>query len=118
MHLKKESRILVISKLSRFIVGLVIRGVEGVENSVLFRDCDELYNFLSQGLGLAGEINYIISSNNLCVEVLQHQKVKTISLDDVKDRQLLAEIREILRVLQIVSLKYTVYRLSRARIYV
>ncbi|MCS7110761.1 MAG: hypothetical protein N3D82_05475 [Ignisphaera sp.] len=109
MHLKRESRILIVGRLNDFIVGLIIRGIAGIENSVLFKNCSELYRFLSQGIGLAGEVNYIILNDVVCTEPVPHQRVKSISIDDVEDERLLAEIKEALKIMHTVSLRYTVY---------
>jgi len=45
MHLKKESRILVVEKIDNAVAGAVIRGVAGVEDIVAFSDCVHLINF-------------------------------------------------------------------------
>jgi hypothetical protein len=45
MHLKKESRILIVNRIDNAIVGVVLRGVVGIEDVVVFRDCTYLVNF-------------------------------------------------------------------------
>ncbi|MEL9939743.1 MAG: hypothetical protein QW632_00450 [Ignisphaera sp.] len=45
MQLKKESRIFVVDALDDEIIGFVIRGLIGIEDAVIFKDCDALENF-------------------------------------------------------------------------
>ncbi len=115
MYLKKETRILIIDKLDNFIIGLIIRGIAGIENSVVFKDCNELSSFLSRGMGVAGEINYIIINNDTCAELKLNPKAKIISINHIEDEELLTEIKEVLKILQILSLKYTIYKTSQLK---
>jgi hypothetical protein len=45
MRLKKESRVIVIDKVNNIIVGIVLRGVKGVEDVLAFNSCNDLINF-------------------------------------------------------------------------
>lgn len=108
VHLKKESRILIIDKFSSFIIGLVIRGIAGIENSVVFRSCNELHNFLMKGVGIAGEVNYIILRSDICKEIQSDFKTKIITIDDIKDKELINEIKETFKIIHVLSLKYII----------
>lgn len=113
MHLKKETRILIIDKLDDFVIGLIIRGIAGIENSIVFKDCNELYNFLNRGIGIAGEINYIMINNDTCTKLKLNPKIKIIDINSIKDEELLTEIKEVLKTLQTLSLKYIIYKTSQ-----
>lgn len=110
MYLKKETRILIIDRLDNFIIGLVVRGIAGIENSIIFKNCNELYSFLMQKTGIAGEVNYIMLNRDICTELkLALPNIKNITVSDVKDGELLAEIKEVLRILHSLALKYSAY---------
>lgn len=108
VHLKKESRILIIDKFSSFIIGLVIRGIAGIENSVVFRSCNELHSFLMKGVGIAGEVNYIILRSDICKEIQSDFKTKIIAIDDIKDKELINEIKETFKIIHVLLLKYII----------
>jgi hypothetical protein len=112
VHLKKESRILIIDKFNSFIIGLVIRGIAGIENSVVFKSCNELYNFLMKGVGIAGEVNYIILRSDICKEIQSDFKTKIITIDDIKDKELINEIKETFKIIHVLLLKYIIAKNS------
>ena len=45
MLLKRESRLLVIDRIGCWIIGIVVRGVLGIENAIVLSNCNELLNF-------------------------------------------------------------------------
>jgi hypothetical protein len=45
MQLKKESRILIVDRINNVVVGVVLRGIVGIEDIVVFSDCNHLINF-------------------------------------------------------------------------
>lgn len=102
MHLKRESRILVLDRISDKIIAIVIRGYAGIEDTILLDNCIELDNFLKSRKGISGEINYILE-NTICPE-LNH---KTISISSIKDRNIIKAIEETLKILNIVKSKLT-----------
>ncbi|MDK6029493.1 hypothetical protein QPL79_08965 [Ignisphaera sp. 4213-co] len=45
MHLKKESRILIVDVLNDKVIGVVLRGLAGIEETIILSDCEALKNF-------------------------------------------------------------------------
>ncbi|ADM27867.1 hypothetical protein Igag_1053 [Ignisphaera aggregans DSM 17230] len=105
MHLKKESRILILSRIENSIIGIVLRGILGIENSIVFNDCHTLQGFLSSKKGLAGEINYIILFEDICREMLSSDH-RVISIDDINDNEIRNTVIEIYRIINIAKLKF------------
>ncbi len=105
MHLKKESRILILSRIENSITGVVLRGILGIENSIVFDDCHALQRFLSSKKGLAGEINYIIYFEDICKEFLSRDH-RVISVDDINSDEIRNIVIETYRIINIAKLRF------------
>ncbi|MEM0490089.1 MAG: hypothetical protein QXH73_02605 [Ignisphaera sp.] len=90
MQLKKETRILLINEVEGCIVATVLRGRARIENIIPIESCDKLIEFLESRKGIAAEINYVLD-NNVCRSVSQ----KSISLSEIKDRELIEAVKEV-----------------------
>lgn len=106
MNIKKESRLLLLSELDNNIVVAVVRGYAGIEGTALYNDCDDLREALKSGRGLLAEVNYVISNYNICGEL----GLRTISLNEIEDEDLLKAIKEVANMLLKVKLRYALLK--------
>lgn len=116
MHIKKESRILVLDRIEDSIIGVVLRGILGIENSIVFDNCDDLQKFLFSRKGLAGEINYIISFGDICKEILSNDQ-RAISIDSIDDKEVRNIVTEIHRIISITKLRFLSMKILGRNLY-
>lgn len=102
MDLKKETRILVIDRLDRYIVAAVVRGFSGVEGIILVDSCLELHNMLESRKGIAAEVNYILE-NDVCGDM----GFRALKLDSIRDRDIVKALQETIRILSASKAKLT-----------
>lgn len=108
MRLKKESRILVIDSVEGYVAALVLRGVVGVEEGLVFDNCSELVEFIERGRDVAGEINYLVDLNNVCRELNVRTRVgkaKKLVPNDLDDPEIRESIKEADKVFKILKAK-------------
>jgi len=105
--LKKESRILAITKVNQLYIGVVLRGVKGFENIVLFSSCKEIHDFLKSRRDIAGEISYLIEIDSDCNTILAQLKLPGLHLLDSSSipNMLKSHIDEAIRIARLVGIR-------------
>ncbi len=78
--MKREKRVLVLVRVSSRIVGVLIRGVMGIEYVGIFDSCSELINFLSSKRGVAGEVNALLDIGSDCGDYSRQLGVEVLGL--------------------------------------
>jgi len=81
--MKRESRILIINKANRGIYGIVIRGVLGFEDFMMFGTCQELRVFLAERRGIFGEIVYIVPLDRELSRCLDGLHIRILSSEEL-----------------------------------
>ncbi|NPA97583.1 MAG: hypothetical protein GXO32_08290 [Crenarchaeota archaeon] len=91
--MKLERRILVVVDVCKLIVGVLLRGVLGVEHVEIFSSCEELKEFLASKKGVAGEINCVLPVNDACVDRVREARVEVVNIIGIP-RRLRREVYE------------------------
>ncbi len=64
--MKLEKRILVLVNFSNFLIGILLRGIKGIEFVNIFNSCREVSDMLLSKKGVAGEISGVIDFSDTC----------------------------------------------------
>jgi len=106
--MKRESRILIIDKANKGIYGIVIRGVLGFEDFMMFRTCRELRVFLAERKGIFGEIVYVVPLDRELSQCLDGLSVRVLNNDELckeAGKQLCETLHRSLNLLKMVEAK-------------
>jgi len=106
--MKRESRILIIDKANRGIYGIVIRGVLGFEDFMMFGTCRELRSFLAERRGIFGEIVYLVPLDrelSRCLDGLHIRVLNSEELCKEAGKQLCEALHRSLTILRMVEAK-------------
>uniref|UniRef100_A0A7C2Z9H5 Uncharacterized protein n=1 Tax=Ignisphaera aggregans TaxID=334771 RepID=A0A7C2Z9H5_9CREN len=102
MNLKKETRLLLVSEIDGYIVGVVIRGYAGIEGVSVYRSCFELYNALLSKKGILAEVNYVVEVGS-CRNI---NNIKALRLEDIEDRDIKKAVEETIRIIELAKLRF------------
>ncbi len=67
--MKKESRILVLSRIDSSLIAIVLRGIAGIEHVLLVDSCNDILDLIVRGKSFGGEIKYLLDVDGVCPEI-------------------------------------------------